>query len=421
LSETENKTGLFGGFLLDDKRYELKRKLDEIEDIQGNHTELITLYVPPDKNIKDAFDQLKDEYRQANNIKTKSTRKNVQSALDVLMGKLKHFKNPPENGMIMMAGEVPTKGDKTDMMSLIIEPPEKINSYRYHCDSNFLVEPLRELVDKNKKIGLLVLDRREATIGLLIGNNIEALRHHTSGVPGKTKAGGQSQARFERLRDIAASEFYKRIGESANEIFENEEDLVGVLVGGPSPTKEEFLKKDLLHHEIDVLGKYDVSYTDEYGLRELVDVASETLEKIETMEERRAAKEFLKKLVEDENMVTYGEKQVRKAIRMGAVEKLVISEDLRKYRVRLECTECGYDNQVTVEGEGPKEIKSRYEGCPECNSELDIEVEDVVTELAEMTDNMGGEVTFVSTDFEEGQQLYNAFGGVAAILRFSPS
>ncbi|WGI18160.1 peptide chain release factor aRF-1 [Methanonatronarchaeum sp. AMET-Sl] len=406
---------------MDDKRYELKRKLDEIEDIQGNHTELITLYVPPDKNIKDAYDQLKDEYRQASNIKTKSTRKNVQSALDVLMGKLKHFKNPPENGMIMMAGEVPTRGDKTDMMSLIIEPPEKLNSYRYHCDSNFLVEPLREIVENKKKIGLLVLDRREATVGLLIGNNIEALRHHTSGVPGKTKAGGQSQARFERLRDIAANEFYKRVGESANEIFENEEDLVGVLVGGPSPTKEEFLKMDLLHHEIDVIDKYDVSYTDEYGLRELVDVASETLERIETMEERRAAKEFLKKLVEDENMVTYGEKEVRKAIRIGAVEKLVISEELRKYRVNITCSECNYSKDITVKGEGPKEIKNRYENCPECNGELDIEVEDVVTELAEMTDNMGGEVVFVSTDFEEGQQLYNAFGGVAAILRFSPS
>ncbi|MCG7851968.1 MAG: peptide chain release factor 1, partial [Methanosarcinaceae archaeon] len=48
-----------------------------------------------------------------------------------------------------------------------------------------------------------------------------------------------------------------------------------------------------------------------------------------------------------------------------------------------------------------------------------VEKVDVVDELSEMCDQMGTEVAFISTDFEEGSQLMNAFGGIAAILRYS--
>jgi peptide chain release factor subunit 1 len=33
---------------------------------------------------------------------------------------------------------------------------------------------------------------------------------------------------------------------------------------------------------------------------------------------------------------------------------------------------------------------------------------------------MGAKVEFLSTESEEGAMLYNAFGGIAAILRFKP-
>ena len=41
---------------------------------------------------------------------------------------------------------------------------------------------------------------------------------------------------------------------------------------------------------------------------------------------------------------------------------------------------------------------------------------DVVDELTGVCDQMGASVEFISTDFEEGDQLMRAFGGVAAIL-----
>ena len=79
---------------------------------------------------------------------------------------------------------------------------------------------LYEVITKDKStFGLLVLDRREATVGLLVGKRIQAFRNLTSTVPGKQRKGGQSAHRFQQLRLIAIHDFYKRIGDAASEIF----------------------------------------------------------------------------------------------------------------------------------------------------------------------------------------------------------
>ena len=63
------------------RRYEFKKTLEKLESGEGSGTELITLYIPPDKQIYDVTGQLKDEFGQCANIKSKQTRTNVQSAI----------------------------------------------------------------------------------------------------------------------------------------------------------------------------------------------------------------------------------------------------------------------------------------------------------------------------------------------------
>ncbi|MHC1587709.1 MAG: peptide chain release factor aRF-1 [Candidatus Syntropharchaeia archaeon] len=406
------------------KKYEFKRKLEELRKKTGRGTELVSVYIPPKKQISDVVAHLKDEYGQAANIKSKSTRTNVQSALDSILSRLKYFKTPPENGIAIFCGAVAVGGDKTSMETYIIEPPEPITSYKYHCNSSFLLEPLEEMLREKKIYGLLVLDKREATVGLLIGKRIEALKHMTSAVPGKQRKGGQSAQRFSRLREIAIEDFYKRIGGHANEIFLTLDlkELQGILIGGPSPTKEEFIKGEYLHHELQkkIIGAFDVAYTDESGLYELVDAAKDALEDIELMKEKKVMSRFMKLLVGDDGLASYGEEEVRRNLKMGAVDTLLLSEDLRKARVRAECPSCGYEIEKTMRyspGDSTDDISPG--SCPRCNVSLKIkEMVDLVTELSEIAGQMGTKVEIISTDFEEGSQLMNAFGGIAAILRF---
>ncbi|WP_292467793.1 peptide chain release factor aRF-1 [Methanolobus sp.] len=403
-------------------KYEFKKKLEELRVKKGRGTELISLYIPPTKQISDVTSQLKGEHGQAANIKSKITRDNVQGALESLLSRLRYVE-VPENGIVFFTGAVDIGANKTSMETTIIEPPQPIVTYRYHCDSSFFLEPLEEMLRDAKTYGLLVLDRREAAVGLLVGKHIEHFRTLTSTVPGKQRKGGQSAHRFQQLRLIAIHEFYKRIGDAASEVFMavDHKDFQGVLIGGPSPTKEEFESGDFLHHELlkKQLGLFDVAYTDESGLSELVNAASERLADIDLMVEKKLMQRFFVELVSDSGKAAYGETQVRNNLDIGAVEILMISEGLRAERLTLKCPNGDYEGKVTRNFK-PGEQDSYGGLCPVCGSNVEvIEKVDIVDELSELADQMATEVEFVSTDFDEGSQLMNAFGGIVAILRFN--
>ena len=68
-----------------------------------------------------------------------------------------------------------------------------------HPEHQYL-DLLRDMLDIKEVYGLVVVDRRDAAIAYLKGKTIVPLLKTHSEVPGKTKAGGQSAARFCSLR-----------------------------------------------------------------------------------------------------------------------------------------------------------------------------------------------------------------------------
>ena len=197
---------------LDKRKYEFKRLLEDYEEHTGSGTQLVTIYVPEDKQISDVVSHVTQEHSQAANIKSKDTRTNVTNALASIRARLRYYKKPPTNGMVLFSGAVNVGSGQTDMVTEIFEsPPQPIQTFRYHCDSTFLTEPLRDMLLDVGLYGLLVLDRREAHVGWLKGKRIELVKGTTSRVPGKQRKGGQSAQRFHRLRLEAIDQFYKEI------------------------------------------------------------------------------------------------------------------------------------------------------------------------------------------------------------------
>src|SRR5512136_1332503 len=408
------------------RRYEFRKVLEKLRSQQGDGTELITLYIPPDKQIYDVTNQLRDEFGQCANIKSKQTRTNVQSAISSILSRLKYYKNPPANGMAVFCGTIQMGGDRTDLECTIIDPPEPLNLYMYRCSSNFELEPLKQMLEEKTVYGLLVLDRREAYWGFLRGNRIEPVGGSTSTVPGKMRKGGQSAARFGRLREIAINEFYTKVGERSSAIFLAEKNFFerfkGVLIGGPSPTKEEFEAGNFLHHEVQkkIIGLFDVAYTNEDGLAELVDAAKEALKGMGVVKEKEFMQRFLKELVKDAGLAAYGEESIRKNLEIGAVDILLLSANLRKSRLRVKCQNCDYTHERTINVEPGKTIRDIDLGsCPRCTHPIILEEEiDIIDELAKLADASSAKVEIISDDFEEGSILFTAFGGIAAILRY---
>lgn len=399
------------------ERYQFKRSLEEVMAYKGRATELISLYIPPTKQVSDVTSYLRNEYSQSSNIKSKSTRKNVMAAIESITSRLKVFKKVPENGMVFFTGHVAKAADQTEMKNFIIEPPLPVPTFVYRCDSSFFLEPLMGMLEEKETYGLIVIDRSEATVGLLVGKTIKALKHYDSLVPSKHGRGGQSQRRFERLIEEAAHEFYRKVADFTTEVFLDNKDMTKILIGGPGPTKDYFLGHGYLHHELKkkVLDTFDIGYTNEAGLKELVENARLAIADLSIIKEKDLMQRFYTEVRKDHGLFSYGKEEVLNALNAGAIEILLVSEELKEYSISLKCQHCKHEFKQEVKDKAQgKEIK-----CPQCQGNTDVtEAVDFVDDLSRIVAEYGTELELISGDSEEGDMFIKAFGGIAAILRY---
>lgn len=407
--------------------FRLRKTLNALASKEGSHTELITIYVPPDKQISDALNLLRNEYGTASNIKSNVTRKNVLDAIVKAQQKLKLFKDPGEKGIVIFTGALPQEGGGPGterMESYVIVPPEPIRIFLYRCDSRFHTEHLQEMLREKETYGILLVDASNATIATLQGKRLNIVRQMHSGVAGKTRAGGQSARRYERLRDMQLNEYFTRVGQHANEILLPIDTLKGLIIGGPGPTKYDFEKGEYLNYQLKnkIIDTLDTAYVEEQGVKEVVDKAPEIMKKVRYIEEKNIMQKFLYEVGHDTGLITYGESEVRRLLQSGAVRTLLMSEELDLVRVTVKCSACGYEEQHTVK---PKDLPDFEKGlvgrpCASCKapSLSIIDKKDVVDDLADLAEVSNTDVEIISGETEEGQMLKSAFGGVAAILRF---
>ena len=405
--------------------FRLKKTLNTLASKEGRGTELVSLYVPPGKQISDVLTTLRDEYGTASNIKSTTTRKNVMDAIVKVQQRLKLFKEPPEKGLVIFCGAIPQNGAGSERIeTYVIIPPEPIRIYLYRCDARFHTEYLQEMLREKETYGILLIDSSGATLATLQGRRLEIVRELTSGVPGKTRAGGQSARRYERLREMRLQEYFTRVGQHANEVFLPIETLKGIIVAGPGPTKYDFEKGEYLNYMLKnkIIDTVDTAYVEEQGVKEVVEKAPEVMRKVRYIEERKIMQQFLYEVGHDTGKITYGEEQVRRALESGAVRTLLLSEGVEMTRVTVKCTACSYQEQHTVKNSDLKSFEQSLQGkpCPKCNAAaLTItDTEDLIDDFAKLAEYTNTEVEIISTETEEGQMLKNSFGGIAAILRF---
>jgi len=406
-------------------RFRLKRNLDRLASREGRGTELVSLYVPPGRQVSEVVSMLNNEYGTATNIKSNTTRKNVQDAITKVTQRMKMFKDVPENGLVLFCGAIPQNGPGSEKIELyLISPPEPIQVYLYRCDARFHTEHLEEFLKDKETYGIIVLDSAHASFATVRGKYLDIVKQVTSGIPGKFRAGGQSAKRFVRMRQAKIHEFFTRIGEYANEIFLPIEDLKGILIGGPGPTKEDFQKGNFLHYTLKdkVLATIDTSYTDDHGVEEVVEGSKEILQKLRYFEEKKLMQKFLREIGQETGLATYGEEEVRKFLNNGIVETLLLSEDLDTILVTVKCSSCEYTTQETrkIHQIAEFEQTTSGRGCPKCTVPTlsVVETKELIDDLAETAEMIGTDVEIISADTEEGQMLKKSFGGVAAILRY---
>jgi len=356
---------------------ELKSIVKELKKWSAHATTLLSLYIPPGRPVSDVVGMLRQELSITENIKLKRTRSKVRFALEAAIDRLMRIPKTPPNGLVVFAGEHDETGET---IVLMFSPPEPVSVFFYRTDKYFHTEFLEGMIEESDVYGLVIVERDEATIGLLKGGSIVVLDELEGYIPGKHTKGGWSQRRFDRIIEEMVEEFYKKVAEKANSYFIpllESSKLKGVLVGGPGYSKVDFIKGSFLDYRLQKLiigSPIDVSSQGEPGLRELVEKAKEYIKETKYHKIREILESFKYHLAKDDGLATYGEAEIRKALELGAVETLIVVEDhpnLAEFKKIVEDREVG--------------------------------------------------LVVVSEDFMEYEWLSKAFGGVVAILRYSLS
>ncbi len=406
-------------------RFRFQRMLEMLENKEGRGTELITVYIPPGKQLSEVMNDLRNEWGTAGNIKSKTTRKNVQDGLSKAMEQLKLFKKIPPTGLVIFAGTIASNQlGVGDMEVYTFIPPEPIGIYYYRCEHRFILEPLYELMRTEDSYGIVILDSKSATFALLKGKRADIVKDITSGVEGKTRAGGQSQRRYQRLREMHLNEFYTRVGKYVTDIYLDVPNLKGIIVGGPGPIKEEFLKGNHLHYELKdkILTTVDTGYTGHEGVKEVVERSREFLRNVRFYEERKLVQDFLYNVGQETGLSTYGEREVMQALKTNNVRTLFISEGVRRALLELRCRECGFEEERIVDLDELEQFEGSIGevSCLKCgngNYEI-VEKEDLIEALVKMAEKTDAKVEIISGETEEGEMLIRSFGGLAAILKY---
>jgi peptide chain release factor subunit 1 len=398
-----------------------KKKLKFFAGFKGRGTELISVYIPQSADRSAVMGQITEETSQSSNIKSQTTRKNVQGALRKIGNFLKQINfKIPNNGLVVFCGNISQHEGSSDIRLFTVRPVQKLKVKLYWCDSKFHLDPLLEMVKPNEYYGIIVIDKREATIALLVGKKYEIMGHFTSNVAGKIKAGGQSSGRFEQLRIEAEKEFFGRVSEKLNmAMLPHGDRLKGLIVAGPGITKNEFLEREMIDYRLKekILGTIDTSYTDESGIREVMQKSDELLKDAEVTKERGLINKFLELIARD-GLVAYGEKEVFEAIDAGKASTVLVSEGLGWEVVKIECEKCGSIEEFIIKE--PLKFKPSDLKCKKCDSPKVEELEEIdyLDFLIEKAHSTSAEVKVISIETPEGEQFLKSFGGLGAFLRY---
>ena len=354
-------------------RQRLRRKIQELKSHKGRHSSFTTLYVPPTKNLVDVINFVKSELAGSDNIKSKSNRKNVQDNLTAILSELTMINEIPENGLAIFYGIIDESGTSEEIREIVI-PPSPVSQFVYQCGREFVTNELEEMTQPKSLVVIVLIEGGKLTIGYLKGKHLELVRDEDFYIIGKTRAGGQSARRYERIRDEKMLEFFKHAGRILNELLlDNLDNVDAIVLGGNTIRAQEFLEKGDLDYRLrDKVAEtiIPVSVVDETGLYQAMKEASRVLKETEIYAERQTWDKFMEALMKG-NSAAYGKEEVTEALHQGRVDTLMVSEDSF----------------------------------------------DTYGDLIQEADQYSTEVLVFSSQTESGAQLKN-FGGIAATLRW---
>lgn len=283
---------------------------------------------------------------------------------DKFLGKLRI------HGLICLAPDViPPSAHHT--LSISLNQPVTIVKKEW---PKHLLDRLERASETEKPMLIVALDDEGFAIAETKQYGVEIKVEERVKLPGKLEA---------EKRGSATKTYFHRVLETLNQLWiQKHSPIVIVGVG--------FVKNDFARFVSDEAGEINKSVVDiksvnnggVAGIYEALrsGVLLKAAAQLRVVDENESMEEVMKRLGKGEGTVTYGLTEVENAVKIGAVEKLIVADSLLR----------------------------------EAEDERRVDLEKLMREV----EKRNGSITVISTENEAGNKLLG-LGGIAALLRFS--
>ena len=199
-----------------------------------------------------------------------------------------------------------------------------------------------------------------------------------------------------------------------------------MIVGGPGPTKENFLKEEYLDYRLqkNIIATIDCSYSGDEGIREILDKVHEQgiLNDYRLMEEKRLMKKFMTEVYSERGLAIYGFSDVLRSLKNGVVDTVIMIDEIQLEEIKLKCNKCNAEKIMYAERINLMNTRQNLlsNACESCGAtDLVINDSDLISVVEDLSGQTGAKLEIISSKTEEGAQL-SSLGGIGAILRFRP-
>ncbi|KAF7730525.1 Polypeptide release factor (eRF1) in translation termination [Apophysomyces ossiformis] len=400
--------------------WKVKRLIKSLEAARGNGTSMISLIIPPHDQVARVGKMLADELGTATNIKSRVNRLSVLRAITSTQQRLKLYNRVPSNGLVMYCGTVVTEEGKEKKVNIDFEPHKAINTSLYLCDNKFHTEPLAQLLEADAKFGFIIMDGNGALFGSLAGNTRDVIHKLQVDLPKKHGRGGQSALRFSRLREEKRHNYVRKIAELAVNFFvtNDKPNIAGLVLAGSADFKTELSQSDMFDQRLQskIVKVVDISYGGENGFNQAIELSAEALSNVKFVQEKKLIQRYFEEISQDTGKVCYGLADTLKALDLGAVDRLIVWENLDATRYILRDNE--NNEHVTVATKEDEKNRAVFKDPYDIG---EMEIIHSISLLEWFTENyrsFGATLHFITNRSQEGSQFVRGFGGVGGLLRY---
>ena len=403
--------------------WKVKKLIKGLDAARGNGTSMISLIMPPRDQVSRVTKMLGDEYGTASNIKSRVNRQSVLAAITSAQQRLKLYNRVPPNGLVLYTGTIVTDEGKEKKVTVDFEPFRPINASLYLCDNKFHTEALNELLESDDKFGFIIMDGNGTLFGTLSGNSREVLHKFSVDLPKKHGRGGQSALRFARLRMEKRHNYVRKTAELATQFFINpatsQPNVSGLIIAGSADFKTELSQSDMFDQRLQakILKVVDVSYGGENGFNQAIEISAEELSNVKFIQEKKLIGKYFEEISQDTGKYVFSVDDTMSALEMGAVETLIVWENLDINRYVLKNSVTG-ETTVKHLNKAQETDQSNFRDKA-TSAELEVIEKTLLLEwFAENYRQFGCSLEFVTNKSQEGSQFVRGFGGIGGILRY---